>query len=99
MKAGNPFGAFRGTVTAVALFCAPVAAWAQETPSLTTSEEVRSEASEAIATYSAQERDEALVEVRQALDRIDAEIERREQALRENWADAFPSRTVILPDR
>jgi len=46
-----------------------------------------SEAMEAIAAYSAQERDEAMAEARAALTRIDAEIERREQALRENWAD------------
>ncbi|TVS00975.1 MAG: hypothetical protein EA407_13550 [Rhodobacteraceae bacterium] len=46
-----------------------------------------SKAMEAVAEYSAQERDETLATVREALDRLDAEIERREETLRENWAD------------
>lgn len=53
-------------------------------------DEVRSELSEAmqaLGDYTAQERDEALAAAREALDRADAEIERQEQALRENWAE------------
>ncbi len=71
-----------------ALFALPAAA--QDTNALTTAEEVRTEISEAmdaIAAYSEQERDQALAEAREALNRLDAEIERREQALRENWAE------------
>jgi len=67
-----------------------VPAAAQSTDTLTTAEEVRTEISQAmdaIAAYSEQERDLALAEAREALDRLDAEIERREQALRENWAE------------
>jgi len=72
----------------VALLAVPAAA--QDTDALTTSEEVRTEISQAmdaIAAYSEQERDQALAEAREALNRLDAEIERREQALRENWAE------------
>jgi len=63
---------------------------AQDTDALTTAAEVRAEISEAmdaIAAYSEQERDQALTQAREALNRLDAEIERREQALRENWAE------------
>jgi DNA repair exonuclease SbcCD ATPase subunit len=84
----------RGAAAAVALACAGTAAAAQDDDPFTTPEEVRTEISEAmdaIADYSAQERDAALAEAREALDRIDAEIERREQALRENWADMSES--------
>jgi len=72
----------------VALLAVP--AVAQESDALTTTDEVRaeiSEAMEAIATYSGPERGRALVEPREALLRLDAEIDRREQALRENWAE------------
>lgn len=77
----------RAGLLAVVL-AAPVAA--QETEALTTADEVRAEISdamEAIAAYSEQERDQALAEAREALNRLDAEIERREQALRENWSE------------
>lgn len=56
----------------------------------TTAEDLRrevSEAMEAIASYSAQQRDEALSKAREAMDRLDVEIERREATLRENWAE------------
>lgn len=71
-----------------ALLAMPAAA--QESDALTTAEEVRAEISDAmdaIAAYSEQERDQALAEAREALMRLDAEIERREQALRENWSE------------
>ncbi len=71
-----------------ALLAMPAAA--QETDALTTADEVRAEISDAmdaIAAYSEQERDQALAEAREALNRLDAEIERREQALRENWSE------------
>ena len=42
---------------------------------------------EAIGDYSVRQRDEALNEAREALDRVDAEIERQEHALRENWSE------------
>ena len=89
MKRGVMKYAMRFSAAAMALsFAIPAAA--QEEEPLTTPDEVRteiSEAMEAVADYSAQERDAALTEAREALDRLDAEIERREQALRENWAD------------
>jgi chromosome segregation ATPase len=89
MKRGDLKYAMSFSAAAVALsFAIPAAA--QEEEPLTTPDEVRteiSEAMEAVADYSAQERDAALTEAREALDRLDAEIERREQALRENWAD------------
>ncbi|MFP4045027.1 MAG: hypothetical protein ACLFTP_10765 [Rhodosalinus sp.] len=63
---------------------------AQDPKAQTTADEVRAEIAEAmnaVSDYSAQERDQALIRARAALDRLDAEIERREQALRENWAE------------
>lgn len=72
----------------VALLAIPAAA--QGSGPLTTADEVRTEISDAmdaIAAYSEQERNQALTEAREALNRLDAEIERREQALRENWAE------------
>jgi len=82
---------FLNTMLAVGLatlLAMPAAA--QDTEALTTREEVRaeiSEAMEAIAAYTEQERDQALTEAREALTQLDAEIERREQALRENWSE------------
>jgi phage-related tail protein len=84
MKAANSLRA-AGLAVLLAL---PAAA--QETETVTTAEEVRAEISEAmdaIASYSEQERDEALAEARAALDRLDAEIQRRERALRQNWSE------------
>jgi chromosome segregation ATPase len=71
-----------------AMFTVPAAA--QDNEALTTADEVRAEISEAmdaVAAYSGQQRDEALAEAREAFARLDAEIERRDQALRENWAE------------
>jgi septal ring factor EnvC (AmiA/AmiB activator) len=78
-----------GALAAVVAVCALPAA-AQDTGALTTTDDVRSEISqamEAIAAYSEQERDQALAEARAALTRLDAEIERREEAIRQNWAE------------
>ena len=80
----------RGAALAAALALSAPAAAAQDTRTHTTADEMRAEISqamEAIATYSVQERDRALADARQALDRLDAEIEQREQALRETWAE------------
>lgn len=63
---------------------------AQGKDDMTSAQEVRAEISQAmdaIAAYSEQERDRALTEARAALDRLDSEIEQREHALREGWAD------------
>jgi chromosome segregation ATPase len=73
---------------ALVAFALPTAA--QDAGALTTTDAVRTEISqamEAIAAYSAQERDQALAEARAAMTRLDAEIDRREEALRENWAE------------
>jgi len=82
---------FLDTLRAVGLAAIlAVPAAAQDTDELTTADEVRSEISEAmdaIASYTEQERDQALAEAREVLMRLDAEIERREQALRENWSE------------
>lgn len=80
----------RGAALAAAMACVALPAGAQDTDAPTTADDVRaevSEAMEAIAAYSEQERDKALTQAREALNRLDAEIERREQALRENWAE------------
>jgi len=79
----------RAPLIVAALILAAPSALAEDGGAPTTADEVRaeiSEAMEAVAAYSAQERDQALSEARAALTRLDAEIERREQALRENWA-------------
>lgn len=73
---------------AVALISMPAAA--QDADAITTADTVRAEIAEAMAavsSYSEQERDRALAEARDALDRLDAEIDRRERVLRENWAE------------
>lgn len=80
------YGLAAATVVALA---APQAR-AQNDDPFTTPEEIRAEVSDAmdaIAAYSVQERDQALATAQAALTRLDAVIERREQALRENWAD------------
>jgi len=84
----------RGIVAAGLLALGTVPALAQDNAALTTTDDVRAEVSEAmdaIANYSEQERDKALTKAREALTRLDAEIERREQALRENWSDMSDS--------
>jgi len=85
----------RGIAAAALLAVASAPALAQDdNAALTTTDDVRAEVSEAmdaIADYSEQERDEALSKAREALARLDAEIERREQALRENWSDMSDS--------
>ena len=61
---------------------------AQEASDLVTPEEVKtdiSEAMEAIGEYSVQEKDKALAAAREGLQNLDAEIDRREAALRNNW--------------
>ncbi|MBC7152773.1 MAG: hypothetical protein H5U22_25715 [Rhizobium sp.] len=83
---GTLRGALLGAVVAALAF----PAWAEEAGPLTTADEVRAEiaeAMEAIAEYSEQERDQALTRAREALNQLDAEIARREQALRENWSE------------
>jgi len=55
---------------------------------LITSDEVKadvSQAMDAVRAYTVQQRDEAMVTAREGLVKLDAEIERREKALRENW--------------
>lgn len=90
-------------LAAACCLAAPLAAQeAGDTPALTTSEEVRTEISEAfdaIADYTAQERDEALADAEAALADLDAEIARREQALRENWSEMSASARARARDQ
>ncbi|MBD3676847.1 MAG: hypothetical protein HUJ27_00405 [Rhodobacteraceae bacterium] len=79
-----------GSVTALAFALSALPAVAQDQAELTTAKDVRieiAEAMEAVGEYSAKQRDEAIAAAEDALARVDAEIERREEALRENWAD------------
>lgn len=81
---------FRIALACAAMLASGAAVTAQDTEALTTREEVRTEISEAmdaVAAYGEQERDAALAEARAAFARLDAEIERREHALRENWSE------------
>lgn len=88
------------TAVTMLLLAAPSSAEASDGP--TTSDEVRQEVSEAmdaIADYSAQQKDQALTEAREALDQIDAEIGRQEQVLRENWEDMSESARAAASER
>jgi negative regulator of genetic competence, sporulation and motility len=63
---------------------------AQQSNELVTKEEVKadiSEAIQAIKEYTVQEKDKALAAARDALAKLDAEIARRESALRDSWAN------------
>jgi chromosome segregation ATPase len=63
---------------------------AQQSDELVTKEEVKadiSEAIQAIKEYTVQEKDKALAAARDALAKLDAEIARRESALRDSWAN------------
>jgi len=74
----------------MAVMFSPCTLLAQQADELVTSDEVKadiSQAMDAVAAYSAQERDAALTAAREAFDKLDAEIDRRELALRENWAE------------
>lgn len=90
----NCLKALRALPLAALLAVAALPASAQDDADLTTAKEVRTEISEAmgaIADYTAQERDQAIAAGSDALDRLDAEIDRRGQALREHWADMSES--------
>ncbi len=82
--------ALRGVAFLAVIAFAALPAVAQGTDDMTSAQEVRAEISEAmdaIAAYSEQESERALTEARAALAQLDAEIEAREQALREGWAE------------
>ncbi|SEP12886.1 hypothetical protein SAMN04490248_12738 [Salinihabitans flavidus] len=85
------FKHLKAGVAAVALSVVALPAAAQDDDDgLTTTQELRAEVSEtmeAIVDYSAQQRDQALAQGREMLNQLDAEIARREQALRENWSE------------
>ncbi|SDJ42872.1 hypothetical protein [Lutimaribacter saemankumensis] len=79
-----------GVALAAAVAFSVVPATAQGTDAVTSAEAVRAEISQAIdaiATYSEEQGEQAVTEARAALDRLDSEIETREQALREGWAE------------
>jgi len=94
---------FRSILSAAAIaLAAATPALAQDDDGLMTTKELKaeiSEAMEAVAAYSEQERDQALTTAREAMTRLDAEIERREQALRENWADMTETARDEASDR
>lgn len=80
----------RAAAFAIVVMAGSVPALAQQTDELITSDEVKadvSQAMDAVRAYTVQQRDEALVTAREGLVKLDAEIERREKALRENWAE------------
>ncbi len=54
-------------------------------------QEEATEAMQALAEYSAQERDQALSAAREAMAQLDQEIDAREETLREQWADMSKS--------
>lgn len=86
-----------GSLTALGLLAGTPAAWANsetspvyEATAYSTSESVRMEimqAFDAISAYSAEQRDEAISAARDAMATLDAEIERRADALRDGWSD------------
>jgi hypothetical protein len=84
-----------GIALAAPVLASPAfAAGGDDTPGLTTSQEVRKEISQAVdavGDYAAQERRQALSSARAAMERLDAELDRRQDALRENWNDMSAS--------
>lgn len=81
---------YRGFIAVAMLAFFTVPAMAQEQTPKISEDEVRTEISQAmdaIANYTAQERDKALTQAREAMDKLDAKIEKREHELRENWAE------------
>lgn len=54
-------------------------------------QEEATEAMQALAEYSAQERDQALSAAREAMAQLDQEIDAREETLRDQWADMSTS--------
>ncbi len=85
----NTVTGLRGLLAAATIAFAVAPATAQDGSASTTADDVRAEISEAvdaIARYSEHQREQALAEARDVLTRIDAQVERREQALREDWA-------------
>lgn len=83
----NTFGK---AVLVLCMVIATTPSMAQDNKVFTTPDDVRAEITQvmnAISEYSAQERKQAIAEAREALNKLDAEIERREDAVRENWSD------------
>ncbi len=86
----SPLSVLLGAIVATTVAFTALPAVAQGEDEMTSAQEVRAEISEvmdAIAAYSEQESAQALTRARAALDQLDGEIEAREQALREGWAD------------
>lgn len=80
----------RAAAFAIVVIAGSVPALAQQSDEMVTSDEVKAEISQAmdaVRAYTVQQRDEALVTAHEGLVKLDAEIERREKALRENWAE------------
>ncbi|WP_193187045.1 sll1863 family stress response protein [Nisaea sediminum] len=78
------------TALAAALTAGAAPAMASETAPFVTAKEVRTEISEsmdAIAKYTAQERKQAVAEAEEAMNKLDAEIDRYGKAMRENWSE------------
>lgn len=89
------------TALAAALTAGAAPVLASETEPFVTAKEVRTEISEsmeAIADYTAQERKQAVAEAKEAMNKLDAEIDRRGQALRENWAEMSASARATAED-
>jgi DNA repair exonuclease SbcCD ATPase subunit len=78
------------TALAAALTAGAAPAIASETAPFVSAKEVRSEISEsmdAIAEYTAQERKQAVAEAEEAMNKLDAEIDRYAAAMKENWSE------------
>lgn len=80
-----------GTMALVLAFVMTSAlSMADEKKVFTTPDDIRAEiteAMEAVSDYSVQERKSAVAKTREALNQLDAEIDRREDAVRENWSE------------
>lgn len=98
----TPTNGYRGILSAAAIALACTPAIAQDNDGLMTTKELKAEISEAmtaVADYSEQESDQALTTAKEAMMRLDAAIERREQALRDNWADMSQAAREEASDR
>lgn len=91
LKQQNKRALILAAILATSLAAPTVALAAQEQEAATISadqvQEEAAQAMQALANYTAQERDQALSAARKAMQQLDQQIDQREDALRDQWAD------------
>lgn len=91
LKQQNKRALILAAILATSLAATTVALAAQDQEAATISadqvQEEAAQAMQALANYTAQERDQALSAARKAMQQLDQQIDQREDALRDQWAD------------